>query len=145
MEQGPQGLCSIAAGSLPAGRCAGRLNRSVIVAMSAVRMVKMTSDQEIDVVAVRDRFVTAAGPVLVLALMAPTIVIGRASLWIPAPDLDHVFVDVAVMGMMQVAIMQVVDMIAMPEGDMATIGAMGMGMVLMDQMLLCSHDYSPSR
>jgi hypothetical protein len=113
--------------------------------MSAVRMVKMTSDQEIDVVAVRDRFVTAAGPVLVLALMAPTIVIGRASLWIPAPDLDHVFVDVAVMGMMQVAIMQVVDMIAMPEGDMATIGAMGMGMVLMDQMLLCSHDYSPSR
>lgn len=47
--------------------------------MAVVGMMQVSGDQVVDVVSVRHRLVSAAGPVGVAGLVPATIVIGRAS------------------------------------------------------------------
>jgi hypothetical protein len=51
------------------------LHYTVIVAMVAVRMVKVTSYQIVGVITVRNRFVAAIGPVFVAVLMPSAFVV----------------------------------------------------------------------
>ena len=57
----------------------GDLQWTVVVAVIAVRMVQMTVDQVIDVVAVRHRFMPAARPLHMTGAMAGTVVLRRAA------------------------------------------------------------------
>ena len=73
--------CSAGAGHLkPAVRqSSSELECPVVVAMAVVGMMQVSGDQVVDVVSVRHRLVSAAGPVGVAGLVPATIVIGRAS------------------------------------------------------------------
>jgi hypothetical protein len=115
----------------------------MVVAVRAVRMVEMAVHQIVDMVAVGHRLMAAARSVPVLTVMAAAIMIGRAPFGVPPADIDRVFVDMPLMGMMEVSVVQVVDMIAVLDGDMPAIRRVGMGMILMDPMVVVGHDCSP--
>jgi hypothetical protein len=115
----------------------------MVVAVRAVRMVEMAVHQVVDMVAVGHRLMAAARSVPVLAIMAAAIMVGRAPFGVAPADIDRVFVDMPLMGMMEVPVVQVVDMIAMLDGDMPAIRPVGMGMIHMDPMVVVGHDCSP--
>jgi hypothetical protein len=115
----------------------------MVVAVRAVGMVEMPVHQVVDMVAVRHRVMAAAWSVPVLTVMAAAFMIGRAPVGVAPSDLDRVFVDMTLMGMMEVPVVQVVDVIAMPDGDMPAIGPVGMGMILVDPVVVVGHDCSP--
>ncbi|OJY13300.1 MAG: hypothetical protein BGO99_01015 [Nitrosospira sp. 56-18] len=58
---------------------AGNGNGAVIVAVPVVRIMKVAIHQVIDVISVRDGFVTAIRPMLMFRLMPGTLVLGRAA------------------------------------------------------------------
>lgn len=69
-----------------------KLNRTVIVTMSAVGMMQVAVDQVVDVVTVRDRFMPASGAVNVARRMARAVVVRRTLIWVCQADLDFVLV-----------------------------------------------------
>jgi hypothetical protein len=88
--------------------------------MLLVGMVQVAVDQIVDMVAVRDRLVTAARAVLVGRLVAVAVVIGGAWRRVGIADLDHVLLDVIAMGVMEVAVVQVVDVARMYHAGVTT-------------------------
>lgn len=87
----------------------GDLQRAVVVAVVAVRMMQMTVDQVIDVVAVRHRFVPAARPMHMTGAMASAVMLRRAAVRVGCADDDYVLVDMVAMHVMEVAVMQEID------------------------------------
>ena len=83
-------------------------DRTVIVAMAAVRMVEMAVDEIINMIAMRHALVTAARTVHVSALMPLARVIGRAIRPILAAAFQHMLINVIAVHMMQVTIVQIV-------------------------------------
>ncbi len=71
----------------------------MIVAMIAVRMVEMSIDQIVDMVAMGNRFMTAARPMDMGGVMAAAMVIGGATLRIGRRNLNRMLVDMIPMGM----------------------------------------------
>ena len=68
----------------------------MVVAVIAVRMVKMPIDEIVDVVAVRYRFVSAARTMNVIGIVSPTSVFGRTTGRVGVADLQRVLLDLAV-------------------------------------------------
>jgi hypothetical protein len=101
----------------------------VVVAVIAMRMMQMTLDAKVDVVAMRHRVMAAAGPMHMGRLMAGAAMVGGAAVGIGPGHFDNMFVDMAFMRVVQVAVMQVVDMRAMPDRLMAATGAVLVGML----------------
>lgn len=111
---------------IAAAGCAGAsgdLQRTVVVAVIAVRMVQMTVDQVIDVVAVRHRFVAAAGPMHMTGAMAGTVMLRCAAVRVGGADGDHVLVDMVAMHVMQMAVMQEIDMAFVAHRGMTALRA----------------------
>jgi hypothetical protein len=107
----------------------GLIERTVVVAVIAVRMMQVPVDEIVDVVAVRHRLVPAAGAVLVARLMPLAPVLGRAAVGVLGRDLDDVLVDVVAVRMVQVSVVQVVDVIAVADGGVPAAWAMLVGMI----------------
>jgi hypothetical protein len=107
------------------------MKRAVIVAMVAMRMMQPAIDQIVKMVAMGDRFMAAAGSVGVPAAAR----FGSAVHGVRVADLDHMLVDVAFMRVMQMAVLQVIDMIPMANGNVSAVRAMLMGG--------CCHDWVP--
>lgn len=99
------------------------LDRPVVVAVIAVRMVEVPVHKIIDVVAVRDRFVAAAGAVDVFGQVRATRVAFGALVRIRAGHGNHVIVTVIPVGMEQMPIAQVVGVAVMLDGGVTAIGA----------------------
>jgi hypothetical protein len=99
--------------------------------MIAVLVMQAPVDQIVDVVAVRHRFVSAAGAVHVTRLVVGAAVLGIAAVGVAVGDLDHVLVDVICMQVVKVPVVQVVDVVAVLDGDMAAPGTMLVGVVVM--------------
>ncbi len=97
--------------------------------MIAVRMMQVVGDAVIDVIAMRDRLVTAIGAVDMTGLMAAAAVVGGAGVGIAARHLDHVLVDMIVVRVVEMPVMQVVDVAAMAHGGVAATRPMAMRMV----------------
>ncbi len=110
---------------------ANDLDRTVVIAVIAMWMVQMAVDEVVDMIAVRHRFVAAARSMDVTRFMSRASVVGRAAVRIRLADLNDMFVYMVAVGMMQVAVMQIVDMIAMADRRMATTGAVLMVVVFM--------------
>lgn len=91
--------------------------------MIAVRVVQVAVDEIIDVVAMRHGFVAAAGAMDMTRLMPRATMTGRAAVRVLLADLDHMLVDMVAMRMMEVAVMQVIDMIAVAHRGVAAAGA----------------------
>jgi hypothetical protein len=72
-------ICEVHQHRLLSAGSVGNGNGSVVVAMPVVRIMKMAIDQVIDVIPVRDGFVTATRPMLMFRLMAGALMIGRAA------------------------------------------------------------------
>lgn len=81
-----------------------------MIAMSAVRMVEMSLDEKIDVIAVRNRRVAALRAML-MAGRVPGADVARGTIaGILFAHSDHMFVVMIVVMMMQVSVVEEVDM-----------------------------------
>ena len=83
-------------------------------------MVKVAIDQVVDVVAVRNGWVATAGS-MHMVFLVPSAVMGRgAAIRVGGINLENVLIDVAGMWVMQVAVMQVVNMTLVLNGQVTT-------------------------
>lgn len=107
---------------------------AVIVAVIAVRMMQVAVDQVVGMVAVGNGFMAAIRAVDVPLRMGTTIMAGRAGGRIGATDSHGVLFDRAIrVYMMKMAIMKIIDMIAMlergvPAAGTVLVGVMGVRM-----------------
>jgi hypothetical protein len=108
----------------------------VIVAVLAVGVVQMTIDQVVVVVAVRDGLVPAVWPVNVPGLVSAAIVVGGTGVGMSVIDRDPVLVDVSFVGMVQVAVVQIVDVVFVAHGNVTAVIAVGVLVSLVDAVVL---------
>ncbi|CAA2141683.1 hypothetical protein HYPP_02704 [Hyphomicrobium sp. ghe19] len=71
----------------------------MIVAMVPVGMMEMTIDQVVDMIALRNSFVSATFSMDVALVVSATLMVRRATIGIFFCNLDHVFVHVIPVGM----------------------------------------------
>lgn len=113
-------------------------DRTVIVTVIAVRMVQMAIDEIIDMVAVRHRLVAATGAVLMPNLVTAAIMIGRAALRVLRTDFEDMVLNKRrgsrANRTMEVAVVEVIDMVDVFDGGVAagramhvTVVAVGVG------------------
>jgi hypothetical protein len=103
----------------------------MIVAVIAVRMMQVACDEVVRVVAVRDRVVAAVGAVLVAFLMAAAIVAGRAASRIRGVDRQHVFLDGAAIGMVQMSVVKIIDVAVVEDARVPATRTMLVSVVFM--------------
>jgi hypothetical protein len=77
---------------------------AVVVAMRAMRVVQMTFDEEIGVVAVRNSLVTAIESVPVLGSVSAALVLRCAAVGILPPDGEAMFIDMAIVDVMEMSV-----------------------------------------
>lgn len=95
----------------------------MIVAVGAVRVVQVTCDEVIDVVSMRNRLMAAARAVHVALLVCAALVRGRARGGVSAVHFDRALIDVAGVGVVQVAVVQIIDVIAVANRRVAAAGS----------------------
>ena len=92
--------------------------------MTAVWMVQVAVNEEIDMVSVRDRFVAAAAVVNVPGWVSATLVRRSTGSRVDTPDRQHVFFDCPTgFRVVQVAVVQVIDMAVVLDSRVPTAGA----------------------
>lgn len=113
--------------------------------MVSMRVVEVTVDEIVDVVAVRHRFV-AAGRAMGVSRLVTAAAMGRGALRrVRAARVEGLFVDMTFVRMMQMPVMQVVDMIAMADGGVTASGTVLMRVSGVGRMRrLSRHHCSPS-
>lgn len=83
-----------------------------------MRMMEVTVDQIVDVIAVRNGFVPTSGAMHMIRIVAAALVGRRAASGVRLADFDFVFDNRAVFGhMVQVPIVQVIDMVTVLDTD----------------------------
>lgn len=101
----------------------------MIVAVIAVLMMQTPVDDVVDMIAVRNRLVSATRPVHMAALAAGGDAL-LAAIGIRLANLEHVLVvvdlPVHLVRMVQMAVVQIVNVLAVTDGLVAAIGAVGM-------------------
>lgn len=112
---------------------------SVMVAVSIVRVVQVSVDQVVDMIAMRHRLVPASLAMLVMLAMARA-VMRPASLGIDLVDVDAVLVDVVLVRMVKVAGVQIVDVPLVAHRDVAAIGPVAMRMFVVVRLCAVVHD-----
>lgn len=115
----------------------------MIVAVIAVRMMQVAVDEIVDVIPVRDRFMATSRPMHMPRVMPAAFVIRRTGRRICLRDLDHVFVDVAGMQVMQMPIVQIIDVISVLHRRMSASRSMLMGVIGVMRKLAVCHVRSP--
>lgn len=106
--------------------------------MSAVRMMQVPGDKVVDVIAVRDGLVSAARAVDMALGVTSAAVRRRARGRIGRADLEDALVDVAIVPVVEVAIVEVVDVVAMADGEVAAVSAVD---VIVIRMGGVAHDF----
>jgi hypothetical protein len=96
----------------------------VIIAMIAVRMVQPAVDEIIDMVAMRDLFMSTVWTVCMCAVE-----LRRAGRGICATDRNDMFVDVILVHVVEMAIVQIIDVAVMANRGVPAIRAMLMRVV----------------
>ena len=109
----------------------------MVVAVAAVWMVQMATDQVVRVVAVRHRFVTAARAVLVTGLVTVTSMVGSAGVGVRIRNYQGMIVVMALVLVVQVAVVQVVGVTVVLHGGVATARAVPVLVVFVNMMILC--------
>jgi hypothetical protein len=80
-----------------------------------MRMMKMVADEIVDMVAMGDRLVPAAGTVDVARLMAFALVAGRARVGVHVRNFKRMLDNPATFLMVEMPVMQIIDMIPVPN------------------------------
>jgi hypothetical protein len=112
-----------------------------MVAVPIVHVMKVTVHQVVSVVGVRNRFMTAAFPMFVTRLMSLALVSPGAICRVFCRNAQLVFVHMPLVEAVQVAVVQVVHMIAVPYSRVAAARTVLVRMTFMDHMSL-THDSS---
>jgi hypothetical protein len=106
------------------------LELSMVVAVTIVLVVQVAIDQVIDMVAVRDRRVSASRSVYVVGRVGRADMSAGAGGWVMSRDLQDMLFDHSVEGrVMQVSIVEIVDMSIMFDCRMPAIFSVDMVMV----------------
>lgn len=100
----------------------------MVITMIAVLVMQTAVDQIIDMVAVRDSFMSATFPMN----MARTGIKRNAGIRVGFIYRQGVFVVMAVVLVVQMAVVQIVDMAVMFDGGMTAAAAVNMGVVVMN-------------
>ena len=100
------------------------LDRPVVITVVAMGVVQVTIDDVVDVIPVGHSLVTTARSVNVVFIMTCAAVIGRAGVWIFLIHVKAVLIYVVSMHVMKMAIMNIVDVVSMPNRCVATIRPM---------------------
>ncbi|MCH2097921.1 MAG: hypothetical protein MK142_05990, partial [Pseudomonadales bacterium] len=94
----------------------------MVIAVITVRVVQVAVDEVVDVIAVRYCLVAATRTVHVICLVTAAVV-GPTTLRIRFADRDSMLVVVILVGAMQVAVVQVADVITVLNGGVAATGS----------------------
>ncbi len=105
----------------------------------------MPVDKIVDMVAVRHGFVTASRSMNVARLVARAAVLRRIAIGIFGADLDHMFVNMTCMGVVQMSAMEVIYMTVVTDGDVTAMRPVHMRMVGVDGMIMAAHEFILSR
>jgi hypothetical protein len=111
----------------------------MIIAMIAVRMMKVSVDKIINVITMRHRLMSASRAMHVPGLVTGAVVIRRASIGIFRAHLDLMLVHVIVVRMMEMAIMDIVAVVAVTNGRVAAAGAMLMVVIRVLREIATAH------
>lgn len=106
--------------------------RPVIVTVIAMRMVQMAVHQVVDMVAMRNRFVSALRPVDMRLRMRATSMARRARIRILRRYFQRMLVDMIAMRAVQVPVMDVIHMIVVHDGGVSAAFAVHMRMGFVD-------------
>ena len=107
------------------------MDRSVIVTVVAMRMVQVTVDEIVNVITVGYRLVSTPGAMYMIGGVATTGVRRCACIGIHVADFHHMLLDLAVLtDVMQVAVVEIVDMVAMLDAGVLAVRAVGVIMML---------------
>ena len=109
--------------------------------MITVRVVQVAIDEVVDVIAVRHCLVAATRTMHVICLVTAAVV-RPPTLRIRFADRDSMLVVVILVGAMQVAVVQVADVIAVLNGGVTATGSV---LVVVVSVLLAAHESSPFR
>ncbi len=120
----------------------GQVDWPVVVAVVAVGMMQATLNQVVDVVPVGNRFVTAVGAVDMSRFVACQVLSRSASIGIPVTDLEAMLVHVISVGMMEMPIVQVVNVVLMLDRGVTAAGAVGVVVTFVN--VAFSHFGSPA-
>lgn len=99
----------------------------------------MAVDEIVDMVAVRDRFVAAAGTVDVSSIMSGAVMVGRATIRVLVAHLDAMFVHMIRVRMVKMTIMEIVHVVAMPNREVAAVRSVGVIVVGMMRKIAGGH------
>lgn len=107
--------------------------RAVVIAVVAVGVVQVAIDQIVDMVTVGHSFVAAAWAVNVAWLVAVANVCRGTGGWVGGTHSDHVFVHMVTVGVVQMAVVQVVHMAIVTHSGVAAawtvlVGVVGVGL-----------------
>lgn len=97
-----------------------------MVAVSAMRVVEMITDQVVHVISVRHRRVTAVGAVGMAVGVAAAAVLRRASVGVGVGDLELMLVVVVRVRMVQVTVVEIVDVLIVLHAGMPAASAVSM-------------------
>ena len=98
-------------------------HRTMVVAVVAMRMVQAPFDDIVHMVAVRNRFVPAAGSVNVRTFMTAILAYRTAAIRIGLADSNHMLVHMVLMRVVQVSVVHVIDMPVVADGSMPAAGS----------------------
>ena len=100
------------------------LDRTVVITVVTMGVVQVAIDDVVDVIPVGHSLMTASWSVYVVFIMTCAGVIGRAGVWIFLIHVKAVLIYVVSMHVMKMAVMNIVDVISMPNRCVATIRPM---------------------
>lgn len=105
----------------------------MIVTVIAVRVMQVAVDEVVDVIAVGNGGVSAVRPVHVIRVV-PVALVRSAVGRVGVVDRDRVLVVVTVVGAVEVSVVQVADVVPVLDRDVAAVGSVRVGVVLVDLM-----------
>jgi hypothetical protein len=114
----------------------GQLNRSVVVAVIAVRVMQTSIDHVVNVLAMRYRLMSATSAVD----MTRATGFGSTPLWVRGADRDQMLVHMIAVRVMQMTFMQIVDMPIVEHRRVAAVRAMLVRMIRMMRLCTGGHD-----
>ncbi|APA90320.2 hypothetical protein BJG93_32410 (plasmid) [Paraburkholderia sprentiae WSM5005] len=117
------------------------VNRAVVVAVIAVRMVQVAVDEIVDVIAMRHRFMAAPRSVNVARVMAAAA--RRALVRIFGAHFKPVLVYMIAVRVMQMTVMQLINMIVVLDRSMSAVRAMLMVVVSVVRFVAGAHVKPP--
>jgi hypothetical protein len=111
----------------------------MIIAVITVRMVQMAGDEAVDVVAVWDCFVAATGSMHMSSIMSGAAMVGRATIRVLVTHSNPMLVHMIRMRMVKMAVVEIVHVVAVPDGNVAAAGSMRVVVVGMVRKIASGH------